>query len=123
ALLKTSGVQLNERVAATLKMSREQFRSDPKAVGVALKAALDGLATVAKEAVEEPEVAKERLADVAEALRQEGVTPPEALEALPDKLRELLASEDTIAKLDAAAAELRAAAAALRDERGKKLEN
>lgn len=112
-----------ERVAGYLKMSREQFRSDPAAVGSAIKAALDGLASVAKEAVETPEAAKERLADVAEALRQEGVTPPEALETLPDKLRELLASEDTIAKLDAAAAELRKAAAALRDERERKLEN
>jgi hypothetical protein len=107
------------RVAESLRISRETLKGDPAAVGEALKATLAGLLATARETVHEPEVAREKMKDVAEALRQEGVEPGAAavLEELPDRLRELLASEDTVAKLEAAAADLRKAAAELRAAR------
>jgi hypothetical protein len=59
--------------------------------------------------------------DVAEALRQEGQVNDgvAAVETLPERLRELLASEETSAKLDEIAGDLRKAAAQLRAEREK----
>lgn len=111
-----------ERVAANLKLGREQLREDPAALGAALKATFTGILQAAQETVHAPEVAAERMKDVAEALRQEGLIPGsvDAVEGLPDRLRELLASEDTVAKLDAVAKDLREAAAELRAEREKK---
>ncbi len=107
-----------ERVAAHLKLGREQLSQDPAALGAALKGALQDMVKLAQETVHAPEVAEERMKDVAEALRQEGAPAgtPEALEALPEKLRALLASEDTVARLKAAAENLRVAAAELREE-------
>jgi hypothetical protein len=110
-----------ERVAASLKLGREQLHQDPTALGGAVKDLLTGLLTAAQETVHAPEVAKERMRDVAEALRQEGLVNDgvAAVETLPERLRELLASEETSAKLDEIAAGLRNAAAELRAEREK----
>lgn len=113
-----------ERVAASLKLGREQLREDPAALGAALKETLGNLLKAAQETVHAPEVARERMKDVAEALRQEGLLPDEgvaAVENLPERLRELLASEDTVGKLDEISKDLRRAAAELRDARDKKL--
>ncbi|MDP2316676.1 MAG: hypothetical protein Q8P41_27525 [Pseudomonadota bacterium] len=111
-----------ERVAANLKLGREQLREDPAVLGAAIKATLTGILQAAQEAVHSPEVAAERMKDVAEALRQEGLAPGSLadVEALPERLRELLASEATVAKLDEVANDLREAAAELRAERRKK---
>ncbi|MDP2308026.1 MAG: hypothetical protein Q8P18_18520 [Pseudomonadota bacterium] len=112
-----------ERVAANLKLGREQLRDDPAALGAALKATFTGILQAAQETVHEPEVAKERMKDVAEALRQEGLIPEgtDGVEGLPERLRELLASEDTVAKLDEISQDLRKASAELRASREEKV--
>ena len=114
-----------ERVAGYLKLGREQLRGDPAALGAALKGAMQDIVNAAQETVHAPEVAEERMRDVAEALRQEGAPAgtPELLEGLPDRLRALLASEDVLAKVESAAADLRAAAAELRADNAKKMDN
>lgn len=114
-----------ERVAGYLKLGREQLRGDPAALGAALKGAMQDIVNAAQETVHAPEVAEERMRDVAEALRQEGAPAgtPEMLEGLPDRLRALLASEDVLAKVESAAADLRAAAAELRADNAKKMDN
>ncbi len=110
------------RVAESLKLGRDQLRDDPAALGAAIKATFTGILTTAQESVHAPEVAAERMKDVAEALKQEGLLPDgvASVEALPDQLRALLASEDTVAKLDAVANSLRKAAADLREARAEK---
>jgi len=112
-----------ERVAANLKLGRDQLREDPAALGAALKATFTGILQAAQETVHAPEVAAERMKDVAEALRQEGLIPDSLkdVEGLPERLRELLASEDTVAKLDEVAKDLRKASAELRAAREKKV--
>jgi hypothetical protein len=114
-----------ERVAGYLKLGREQLRGDPAALGAALKGAMQDIVNAAQETVHAPEVAEERMRDVAEALRQEGAPAgtPEMLEGLPDRLRALLASDDVLAKVESAAADLRAAAAELRADNAKKMDN
>jgi len=114
-----------ERVAGYLKLGREQLRGDPAALGAALKGAMQDIVNAAQETVHAPEVAEERMRDVAEALRQEGAPSgtPEMLEGLPDRLRALLASDDVLAKVESAAADLRAAAAELRADNAKKMDN
>ncbi len=114
-----------ERVAGYLRLGREQLRGDPAALGAALKGAMQDIVNAAQETVHAPEVAEERMRDVAEALRQEGAPAgtPELLEGLPDRLRALLASEDVLAKVESAAADLRAAAAELRADNAKKMDN
>ena len=114
-----------ERVAGYLKLGREQLRGDPAALGAALRGAMQDIVNAAQETVHAPEVAEERMRDVAEALRQEGAPAgtPEMLEGLPDRLRALLASEDVLAKVESAAADLRAAAAELRADNAKKMDN
>ena len=111
-----------ERIAEHLKLGREQLRNDPAALGAALKGALGELVKLAQETVHTPEAATERMKDVAEAVRQEGGAAgvTETLEGLPDRLRELLASEAVLGKLDAAATGLRAAAEEIRAETARK---
>lgn len=110
--------QRAERVAETLKLSAEQLRDDPKAVGAAVKSLLEGLVKAAQETVVAPELAAERMKDVGEALRQQGVDPEAAakIEALPDRIRAILGSEETVAAVELATERLRAAAADLRAE-------
>ena len=108
-----------ERVAATLKLGRDQLHDDPAALGGAVKDLLTGLVKAAQESVHDPEVAKERMKDVAEAMRQEGLAPGavEAVEGLPERLREVLAAEDTVTKLRSVAEDLRKAAEEMRAAR------
>jgi hypothetical protein len=107
-----------QRIADALKIDRDTLRQDPAALGGALKAALQGLVDTARETVHTPDVAREKMKDVAEAFRQEGLDPGAAdvIEGLPDRLRELLASDETAARLDAAARDLRKAVDELRAE-------
>jgi hypothetical protein len=106
------------RVADALKLSREQLKSDPKAVGAAVKSALDGLLNAVRETAESPDAARARMADVGEAVRQEGGAPEvaAAVSGLADKLREVMTREDTVKRLEEAAEGLRKAAADLRAE-------
>ena len=83
-------------------MSREALRENPEQLKSAIKGVFQGILQAAKETAQTPEVAQDRMKDIAEALRQEGVQSgaPELVESLPDRLRELLASEDTLATLN-----------------------
>lgn len=102
ALDPASVAERESRVADSLKMSREALREDPEQLKSAIKGVFQGILQAAKETAQTPEVAQDRMKDIAEALRQEGVQSgaPELVESLPDRLRELLASEDTLATLD-----------------------
>jgi hypothetical protein len=104
-----------ERVAAALKLSQEQLHQDPKAVAEAVKNLFTGVMAAAKATVNTPEVAKEQLKDVAEALKVEGLSPEHAekIEQLPEQLRAILGSEDTLKRLEEATHQLQSAAAEL----------
>lgn len=74
----------------------------------------------AREAGEAPDTARDRMTDIAKAMRQEGAEAgaPEMVESLPERLREGLTSKDTLAKLDEVTRDLEKAAAELRASRG-----
>lgn len=112
-------VAREERVAASLKTSREALRDDPEQLKSALKGIFQGILAAAKETVHTPDVAKDRMKDIAEALRQEGVASgaPEIVESLPDRIREVLGSKETLDKLDELTRDLEQATADLKAER------
>lgn len=111
-----------ERVAAYLKLGRDQLREDPAALGAALKGALQDIVKLAQETVHAPEVAQARMQDVAEALRQEGAPPgtAEAIEVATETLRDLLASPEVLGKIEQATAELKAVTEEIRREAERK---
>lgn len=103
-----------QRVADNLKLGRDEL-SDPDKLAGAVSALVKGVLSTAAAAVNDPAVAEARMKDVVEALRKEGAGEDAAasVEALPQRLRELLASEETLKALDEATEKLKAAAAEL----------
>jgi hypothetical protein len=83
-----------------------------------LKEIARDLERAAKEAVETPEVAEARMAQISGALRKEGVGEDvaAAVEKLPERLREALASEELSAAVDDLSAQLREASRRLDEE-------
>lgn len=106
-----------KRVAESLKLSEEELR-DPAKVASAVKDVLGGVLQAAKDSVGDPEAAKARMKDVAEALRQQGAGEEAAakVEQLPELLRDALKSDELLAALDNATEKLRAAARELSEE-------
>jgi hypothetical protein len=107
-----------KRVADALNVTPGQLHDDPKAVGAAIGSMFDAVVKAAREAIANPDVTRERLKDAAEALRQEGADPETvaAVEAVPERLRELLTSDETLAKVDELTAEIKSATRRLREE-------
>ncbi len=88
-------------------------------LGAQFKGALQGLVQAAQESKSSPVTVQERMKGISAALREHGMDPEaaEAVERFPERLRALLTSEETLAKLDAVTEDLRKAAAELRAER------
>lgn len=84
---------------------------DPNTVGDAFQQFVKGVVAATRETVQNPDQARERAKDFAEALKERGLSPEDAavVETIPEKLRAVLEDKDTLQGIEEATQRLKQA--------------
>jgi hypothetical protein len=110
---KTSAAGTEQRAANVLGVTREALR-DPKQVGAALGTMMDTILAAARDSKADPDALRARFANVAERVRARDPELADGILAAPERIGELLASDELHEAVDALTASVREATANLK---------
>ena len=110
---KTSAAGTEQRAANVLGVTREALR-DPQQVGAALGTMVDTILAAARDSKADPDALRARFANVAERVRARDPELADGILAAPERIGELLASDELHEAVDALTASVREATANLK---------